>query len=191
MPAGRDVERGQAAGGSSRCRRSPPRRRRARRRARNSTIEWPPVSSSPSQAKRTLTGSSPARASSRAAGEQQVQLALVVGDPAAVQVLAADLGLERRRLPQLERIGRLHVEVAVAEDRRRVGRSRATPAARRPRAVARASRPARTPRRRRGSSRTPSSPACATSAARRRVGADRRDPQELGQLVEPVRHQLA
>ena len=30
---------------------------------RNSTIEWPPVSSSPSQANRTLTGSAPAAAS--------------------------------------------------------------------------------------------------------------------------------
>ena len=49
-------------------------------------------------------------------GQQQVQLSLVVCHPAAVQVLAADLGLERRRLPQLERIGRLDVEVAVAED---------------------------------------------------------------------------
>ena len=35
--------------------------------SRNSTIEWPPVSSSPSQQKRTLTGSSPGGASSRAA----------------------------------------------------------------------------------------------------------------------------
>ena len=35
--------------------------------SRKSTIEWPPVSSSPSQQKRTLTGSSPASASSRAA----------------------------------------------------------------------------------------------------------------------------
>ena len=35
--------------------------------ARKSTIEWPPISSSPSQAKRTLTGSSPAAASSSAA----------------------------------------------------------------------------------------------------------------------------
>ena len=35
--------------------------------SRNSTIEWPPVSSSPSQAKRTFTGSRPAAASSAAA----------------------------------------------------------------------------------------------------------------------------
>ena len=51
--------------------------------------------------------------------DERVQLALVVGDPAAV-VPAVALGqLERRRLPQVDRRGRLHVVVAVDHDRRR------------------------------------------------------------------------
>ena len=87
--------------------------------SRNSTIEWPPVSSSPSQAKRTLTGSVPAWASARGAGQQHVELALVVGDTTAVEPVFPDLGLERFRLPQVQRIGRLHVEVSVTEHRRR------------------------------------------------------------------------
>ena len=86
--------------------------------ARKSTIGWPPVSSSPSQAKRTLTGSSPAAASSAAAFSEHVELALVVGDAAAVEPVAALLELERVGLPELERIGRLHVEVPVDEHRR-------------------------------------------------------------------------
>ena len=52
-------------------------------------------------------------------GEQHVELALVVDGAAAVQVVAADLRLERVALPQLERVGRLDVEVAVADHRRR------------------------------------------------------------------------
>ena len=53
-------------------------------------------------------------------GELHVEVALVVDRAAAVEVVAADLGLEGRRVPQLERVRRLHVEVAVAEDGRRV-----------------------------------------------------------------------
>ena len=49
--------------------------------ARNSTIECPPVSSSPSQAKRTLTGSSPARASSRAAHSSRYSCPLSSATP--------------------------------------------------------------------------------------------------------------
>ena len=83
-------------------------------------------------------------------GEQHVELALVVDRAAAVEVVAADLGLERVRLPELERVGRLHVEVPVAEDRRRRRRRRSTRGSRRSRAAGRASRRARTRRRRRG-----------------------------------------
>ena len=52
--------------------------------------------------------------------QQHPELALVVGDAAGVDPLVADRRLERVGLPQLERRRRLHVEVAVAEDRRRV-----------------------------------------------------------------------
>ena len=53
--------------------------------------------------------------------EQAVELALVVGDAARDEPLAGDGQLERRRVPQLERRRRLHVEVAVDEHGRRVG----------------------------------------------------------------------
>ena len=53
--------------------------------------------------------------------EVHEDLALVVGRPARVDLAVADRGLERRRLPQVERIDRLHVVVAVEEDRRRAG----------------------------------------------------------------------
>ena len=54
--------------------------------------------------------------------QEHPQLALVVGDAARVQPLAADRRLEGIRLPELERRRRLDVEVAVAEDRRRARR---------------------------------------------------------------------
>ena len=91
----------------------------------------PPVSSSPSSRNFTLTGR-------LAGGLQQpfdgldldVDLALVVAGAARVDVVAAHFGLERRRLPLVQRIGRLHVVVAVEEDGRLAGR--AQPLARRP-----------------------------------------------------------
>ena len=54
--------------------------------------------------------------------QQHVQLALVVGDSARVQPAVALDQLEWGRLPQLERVGRLHVEVAVTENRGRLAR---------------------------------------------------------------------
>ena len=51
--------------------------------------------------------------------QQQVELALVVGDAACVEPLVPDRRLERRALPQLERRRRLDVEVAVDEHCRR------------------------------------------------------------------------
>ncbi len=51
--------------------------------------------------------------------DEHEHVPLVVGDPARVQP-AVPLGqLERRRLPEVERVGRLDVEVRVAEDGRR------------------------------------------------------------------------
>ncbi len=87
--------------------------------SRKSTIEWPPVSSSPSQQNRTLTGQLACARELARGVEQHVELALVVDRAASVEVVVADLGLERIRVPELERVGRLHVEVPVAEDRRR------------------------------------------------------------------------
>ena len=55
--------------------------------------------------------------------EHEPELALVVGDAARVRPLAADLELERVGLPELERRGRLDVEVVVDEDGRRVARA--------------------------------------------------------------------
>ena len=55
--------------------------------------------------------------------EVHEHLALVVGRAARVDLAVADRRLERRRLPQLERIDRLHVVVAVEEDRRRAWRA--------------------------------------------------------------------
>ena len=52
------------------------------------------------------------------------ELALVVGDAARVEPLAAHLGGERVALPELERVRRLHVVVPVDEDGRRAGRPR-------------------------------------------------------------------
>ena len=62
--------------------------------------------------------------------DERVQLALVVGDPATVVPAVALRELEGRRLPQVERRGRLHVEVAVDQDGRRApvaGRGRDLP----------------------------------------------------------------
>ena len=53
--------------------------------------------------------------------EVHEDLALVVGRAARVDLAVAHRRLERRRLPQVERIDRLHVVVAVEEDRRRAG----------------------------------------------------------------------
>ena len=55
--------------------------------------------------------------------EVHEHLALVVGRAAGVDLAVADRRLERRRLPQVERIDRLHVVVAVEEDRRRARRA--------------------------------------------------------------------
>ena len=84
-----------------------------------STIEWPPISSSPSQAMRRLTGKLAGGGEQLGGLEQHVELALVVGDAARVEPVVALDELERSRVPELERVGRLHVEVPVKQDRGR------------------------------------------------------------------------
>ena len=58
--------------------------------------------------------------------EVHEHLALVVGRAARVDLAVADRRLERRRGPQVHRVHRLHVVVAVEQDRRRARRRRAT-----------------------------------------------------------------
>ena len=69
-----------------------------------------------------MTGRVPrvARRAARAA-DVEMDLALVVGRAASEHPVPDDDGLERRRGPQVERVDRLHVVVAVDEDRGRVG----------------------------------------------------------------------
>ena len=55
--------------------------------------------------------------------EVHEDLALVVGGAARVDLAVAHGRLERRRLPQIERVDRLHVVVAVEENRRRARRA--------------------------------------------------------------------
>ena len=64
---------------------------------------WPPISSSPSTSTRTCTGSSPASASSAGHVQQRQEVALVVAGAARVQPAVAHLGLERVRVPLLDR----------------------------------------------------------------------------------------
>ncbi len=52
--------------------------------------------------------------------DEDQQVDLVVGDAARVKTSVARSELEGRRLPELERVGRLYVEVRVAEDRGRL-----------------------------------------------------------------------
>ena len=84
--------------------------------ARKSTIEWPPVSSSPSQQNRTFTGSSPAAAELARRREQHVELSLVV-----------DASRDRRgtRRGSPARTGRCPTARAASAAERRSGRSRA------------------------------------------------------------------
>src|SRR5262249_1930814 len=117
-------------------------------------------------------------------GEEHVELSLVVDGAARVEVAVADLGLERGALPELDRILRLHVEVAVAEDRGRAVRvmRRADLADRERPAVpvdelALAARLAH--------ARADPLAGRADVLRVRRVGAHRRDAQELRQFVEP------
>ena len=54
--------------------------------------------------------------------EKRGDLALVVDSAAGKDFSIADRRLKRRRLPEVERVGRLNVVVSVKEDVRRVGR---------------------------------------------------------------------
>ena len=92
-----------------------------------------------------------------------VDLALVVGRPAGQDPVADDDRLERRGGPQVERVDRLDVVVAVDEDRRRA-RARGASPRRRP-----GGRPSRRPRHARGP------PPRAGRPATRRPDGNRRD----------------
>jgi hypothetical protein len=66
----------------------------------------------------------PVRRKQRRTLEQRPELPFVVGDAAGIEPLVASRRLERVAVPQLERRRRLHVEVPVDEDRRRVAVTR-------------------------------------------------------------------
>ena len=86
------------------------------------SIESPPTSSSPSKAKRTLTGNVALVGQLAHGLDEDEHVPLVVRDSARIEAAVPLRELERGRLPQVERIRRLHVEVRVAEDgRRRLG----------------------------------------------------------------------
>jgi hypothetical protein len=113
--------------------------------------------------------------------QQREEVALVVGGAAGVEAAVADLGLERRRRPRLERTRSLNVVVAVDEHGRRVRVGRAQLADRE--GVARCGDDRRLASRagdalddpRRGALEVGRTP-----AARR----DRRDPQPIQQVLE-------
>src|SRR5438105_14973050 len=116
--------------------------------------------------------------------QEQVQLTLVVRDPAGVGPPVADGELERVALPELERRRRLHVEVAVREHGRRVRR-----AARRAQLAERQV-PVADRRQLAGSTGGADEVAYPLAGAAnvvlvRRVGADARDAEELRELVAP------
>ena len=87
---------------------------------RTKSSRWTlPTSSSPSMKNLMLTGRLPAFLMYASIGlDVHEHLALVVGRAARVDLAVANRGLERRRGPEIERIDRLHVVVAVEEDRR-------------------------------------------------------------------------
>ena len=89
------------------------------------TWRWtaPPTSSSPSIRNFTFTGSVPFTANSASMALMwHVHLALVVGRAARVDVAVAHGRLEGRRDPFIQRIGRLHVVMPVAQHGRLAGR---------------------------------------------------------------------
>ena len=107
--------------GASRCpskmtHASPPRSSAARK----STIEWPPDLFLAVTREAHVDGQLPVGSKQRGRLEQDVELALVVGDAARVEPAVPHGRLERRALPALERRRRLDVEVPVGDHRRRV-----------------------------------------------------------------------
>ena len=115
--------------------------------------------------------------------EVHVDLALVVHRAARVELAVAQHRLERRRGPQLERLGRLHVVVAVEQ---RGGLCRARPATRRRPPGARRSAPPRRASCRvlRRCSRDSARRSARMSALCSGLGADARDAQRGLQVVD-------
>jgi hypothetical protein len=114
--------------------------------------------------------------------DEHEEVRLVVGDAARVEPTITLGELERRRLPELERIGRLDVEVGVAEDRRRRLRALGR------RHLADDERPSSIPRNFVCRSAGPANAICDPRsrpldvAGVRWIGADRRDSDQLGEL---------
>jgi hypothetical protein len=116
--------------------------------------------------------------------QEHEELALVVGDAASVEPFVAKRRLERVGLPELERRRRLDVEVAVADDCRRVAvPRRGSELAERERMAV----PVAELRFAAGPADEVADPLArlAHVAVVRRIGADARNADELGQVVEP------
>ncbi len=152
-----------------------------------STIVWPPISSSPSQRDADVDGQVALGGEQRRRLQEQVELALVVGDPARVQPLVADRRLERAGSP-IRRAAR----AAGRRSARRRARSEPTSASREARSSPIAS----------GRPSTVDELALAAGRADevadplagapdvglvRGVGADARNTEELRELLEPGR----
>ena len=124
--------------------------------------------------------------------EEHEQVRLVVGDARARRASRRARRARTAALPELERVGRLHVEVRVDEH---VGASLGTARGRAPRR-SRAGRPLPVDdlgrcRRPPGSRSAPTRRPRATSARVRGIGADRRDRDQLGELGDRARHATA
>ena len=117
------------------------------------------------------------------AREERIELALVVDRAAPVEIPVADLGLERIALPELERCGRLDVEMAVEKHGRGVAAVRGADLADRERVAL----PVDHLRLAAGVAHEVRDPAGGAHdvAGVRRVGAHRRDAEKIRQLVEP------
>jgi hypothetical protein len=118
--------------------------------------------------------------------QQEVRVALVVDGAAAVDPPVADLRLEGRRLPEVERRGRLDVEVAVQEDGGRIAVPRGGGNLAEGEGVCR-HRVQLGPAPRLADEVADPLTGAADVGGVRRIGAHARDAQELEELLEPSR----
>ena len=136
-------------------------------------------------AKADVDGQAPFARKVERCAQERPELTLVVGDAAGVEPAVADLGRERVALPQLERRRRLNVEVPVTDDRRRLGGVLARGDERVDEGSFALLHDRRLPA---AAPDELGDPVGRGTNIRRpvRVGADARDPQELGQLGQPA-----
>ena len=150
--------------------------------AMKSAMAWPPISSSAVAREPDVHGQRALVRQDLDRFQEREQLALVVDDTACEEDAVAHGGLEGRALPEFERLGRLHVEMAVHEHGRRLRARRGAHLAHHdgaPEASLDRGLTARSPD-------ELGHPLGRTlDVARARVGADARDAQEFRELVQP------